>query len=109
MVRFPYNQEFWFQHGVGAQRLGDLMVNRDLGKLIRYMMEAEAEALASGGGRSEGIRAAREAFYAGAPARVGPGYSESDLHDWIGDSTFNEDLADAISGSELKPAVHPAR
>ena len=70
VLRFPYNQEFWFQHGVGEQRLGDLMVNRDLGKLIRYMREAEAEALASGGRRSEGIRAAREAFYAGAPARA---------------------------------------
>ncbi|MFC1661864.1 gamma-glutamyltransferase family protein [Gemmatimonadota bacterium] len=70
VLRFPYNQEFWFQHGVGEQRLGDLMVNGDLGKLIRYMMEAEAEALASGGGRSEGIRAAREAFYAGAPAKA---------------------------------------
>ena len=69
VLRFPYNQEFWFQHGVGEQKLGDLMVNRDLGKLIRYMMEAESEALASGGGRSEGIRAARDAFYAGAPAR----------------------------------------
>jgi len=70
VLRFPYNQEFWFQHGIGTQKLGDLMVNRDLGKLIRYMMEAEAEALASGGGRSEGIGAAREAFYAGAPARA---------------------------------------
>lgn len=70
VLRFPYNQEFWFQHGIGEQRLGSLMVNRDLGKLIRYMGEAEAEALASGGGRSEGIRAAREAFYAGAPAEA---------------------------------------
>jgi gamma-glutamyltranspeptidase/glutathione hydrolase len=70
VLRFPYNREFWFQHGVGEQRIGDLMVNRDLGKLIRYMMEAEAEALASGVGRSDGIRAARDAFYAGDPARA---------------------------------------
>jgi gamma-glutamyltranspeptidase/glutathione hydrolase len=46
------------------------MINRDLGKLIRYMMEAEAGVLDSGGGRSEGIRAARDAFYAGDPARA---------------------------------------
>ncbi|MBT8397604.1 MAG: gamma-glutamyltransferase, partial [Gemmatimonadetes bacterium] len=70
VVRFPYNEEFWFQHGVGEQKLGDLMVNGDLGKLIRYMSAAEDEALDAGGGRPEGIRAAREAFYAGEPARA---------------------------------------
>jgi gamma-glutamyltranspeptidase/glutathione hydrolase len=70
VLRFPYNREFWFQHGVGEQRLGDLMVNKDLGRLIRCLMEAEAEAVASGGGRSAGITAARAAFYAGAPARA---------------------------------------
>ncbi len=70
VLRFPYNREFWFQHGVGQQMLGDLMVNRDLGRLIRFLMLAEAEAVASGGDRSEGIRAARDAFYAGEPARA---------------------------------------
>jgi len=70
VLRFPYNQEFWFQHGVGEQDVGDLMVNRDLGKLIRYMMAAEAEALASSGSRADGIAAVREAFYAGDPARA---------------------------------------
>jgi gamma-glutamyltranspeptidase/glutathione hydrolase len=68
--RFPYNVEFWFQHGVGGQRLGDLMVNKDLGRLIRYMMAAERKSLASGGSRSEGIGAARDAFYEGEPARA---------------------------------------
>jgi gamma-glutamyltranspeptidase/glutathione hydrolase len=70
VLRFPYNQEFWFQHGTGEQKVGQVMVNRDLGKLIRYMMDAEAGILAAGGSRSEGIRAARDAFYAGAPARA---------------------------------------
>jgi gamma-glutamyltranspeptidase/glutathione hydrolase len=70
VLRFPYNQEFWFQHGTGEQRLGQVMVNPDLGKLIRYMMDAEAGILAAGGSRSEGIRAARDAFYSGAPARA---------------------------------------
>jgi gamma-glutamyltranspeptidase/glutathione hydrolase len=70
VLRFPYNREFWFQHGVGQQRLGDLMVNQDLGRLIRYMMEAEREALTSGATRSQGITAAREAFYSGAPAEA---------------------------------------
>jgi len=68
--RFPYNVEFWFQHGVGAQRLGDLMVNQDLGRLIRYMGDAEKKSLASGGSRSEGLLAARDAFYKGDPARA---------------------------------------
>ena len=69
ILAFPYNRDFWFQNGVDEQRLGDLMVNADLGRLIRYMMEAEQQALASGGSRSEGIRAARDAFYKGDPAR----------------------------------------
>ncbi len=70
VLRFPYNQSFWFQHGIGEQKLGDLMVNGDLGRLIRYMMTAESEALEAGGERSEGIGAARDAFYAGDPARA---------------------------------------
>jgi gamma-glutamyltranspeptidase/glutathione hydrolase len=70
VLRFPGNVQFWFPKGVGNQRLGDLMVNKDLGKLIRYMIDAERKSLASGGSRSEGIRAARDAFYKGAPARA---------------------------------------
>ena len=69
-LEFPYNREFWFQHGVGEQQVGDLMVNPDLGRLIRYMMDAEERALATGSTRSEGIRAARDAFYKGDPARA---------------------------------------
>ena len=67
---YPYKVEFWFQHGVGRQRVGDLMVNRDLGRLIRYMMTAERDALANGTTREESLRAARQAFYAGEPARA---------------------------------------
>lgn len=70
IVRFPYNAEFWFQHGRGRQRLGDRMVNEDLGKLIRYMGAAEKKSLSAGDSRSEGIRAARDAFYKGKPARA---------------------------------------
>ena len=70
ILQFPYNIDFWFQHGIGDQRLGDLMVNPDLGKLIRYMIDAEEKALAAGATRSAGIRAARDAFYKGDPARA---------------------------------------
>jgi len=69
ILAFPYNRDFWFQNGVGEQRLGDLMINADLGRLVRYMMAAEEQALAAGGSRSDGIRAARDAFYKGEPAR----------------------------------------
>ncbi|MEM9313910.1 MAG: gamma-glutamyltransferase, partial [Pseudomonadota bacterium] len=40
VFRFPYNETFWFQHGSGEQKLGQLMVNKDLGRLIRTMMDA---------------------------------------------------------------------
>ena len=70
ILAFPYNRDFWFPNGVGEQRLGDLMVNADLGRLIRHLMEAERQALAAGGSRSDGIRAARDAFYKGEPARA---------------------------------------
>lgn len=68
--RWPYNAAYWFQNGTGRQRLGSLMVNEDLGKLIRYMIDAEDKALSKGASRSEGIRAARDAFYRGEPARA---------------------------------------
>ncbi len=70
ILRFPYNRDFWFQNGVGEQEVGDPMVNADLGRLIRYMIAAEEQALAAGGSRSDGIRAARDAFYKGDPARA---------------------------------------
>ena len=70
ILEFPYNRDFWFPNGVGNQKLGDLMVNADLGKLIRYLMDAERRALLEGGTRSDGIQAARDAFYKGDPARA---------------------------------------
>jgi gamma-glutamyltranspeptidase/glutathione hydrolase len=70
ILKWPYNVEFWYQHGVGKQQLGDLMVNKDLGKLIRYMIDAERRTLAAGGTRSDGIWAARNAFYKGEPAKA---------------------------------------
>ncbi len=69
ILRFPYNVEFWFPNGVSNQQLGDLMVNPDLGRLIRYMRGAEKTALAGGASRSEALRAARDAFYKGEPAK----------------------------------------
>jgi len=68
--RWPYNAEYWLQNGEGRQRLGSLIVNKDLGRLIRYMIAAEQQVLAAGGTRSDGIQAARDAFYKGEPARA---------------------------------------
>lgn len=68
--KWPTLIDFWFQHGEGNQKLGDLMVNKNLGKLIRYMIDAERHALANGGTREDGIWAARDAFYKGEPAKA---------------------------------------
>ncbi|MHB8093839.1 MAG: gamma-glutamyltransferase family protein [Candidatus Aminicenantales bacterium] len=68
--KWPYNAGFWLQHGGGRQQLGNLMVNKDLGKLVRYMIDAERKSLAEGKSRSQGIQAARDAFYKGEPARA---------------------------------------
>ncbi len=77
VLNYPYNVKFWFQHGIGKQKVGDLMVNKDLGKLIRYMIAAERRALATEGSRSDGIQAARDVFYKGSPARaVGEYFAE---------------------------------
>ncbi|MEO1080218.1 MAG: gamma-glutamyltransferase [Pseudomonadota bacterium] len=97
VFRFPYNETFWFQHGSDEQRLGQLMVNKDLGRLIRTMMEAEAEALAAGGTRSEGIRAARDTFYAGEPARAVDAFFRE--HDGL---VTYDDLA-AYKGEWMEP------
>jgi len=68
--RWPYNAEYWLQNGIGRQTLGSIMVNKDLGKLIRYMIDAERKTLSAGGTRARGIWAARDAFYKGEPARA---------------------------------------
>jgi gamma-glutamyltranspeptidase/glutathione hydrolase len=70
ILKFPYNTQFWFQHGVDKQQIGDLMINRDLGKLILLMIDAEKVTLSKGKSRSEGIQAARDTYYRGEPARA---------------------------------------
>ena len=89
IARWPYNEKYWLQNGRGRQTLGSLMVNKDLGKLIRYMVDAEKKALAEGKSRSEGIKAARDAFYKGEPARAVDRFFKEHLD---GQMTY-EDLA----------------
>ena len=68
--KFPYNAQFFLQSEPHGFRIGSLMKNADLGKTIRYMIDAEKKALAAGRNRKEAIRAARNAFYTGEPARA---------------------------------------
>jgi gamma-glutamyltranspeptidase/glutathione hydrolase len=75
--------------GIGKQKIGDIMTNENLAKTMRYMVEAERKALANGGTRSDGIWAARDAFYKGEPARAVDEFFEEHAH---GIMTY-EDLA----------------
>jgi gamma-glutamyltranspeptidase/glutathione hydrolase len=68
--KYPYNAKFFLQAEPQGFRVGSIMKNGDLGKTIRYMIDAERKALAAGKSRKEGIRAARDAFYTGEPARA---------------------------------------
>lgn len=49
--------------------VGELMVQKDMARTFRRLVEAEAKALAAGGNRSAGIQAARDLFYRGDIAR----------------------------------------
>lgn len=68
--KYPYNASFFLQAAPFGFRVGSLMKNPDLARTIRYMIAAERQALAAGKGRAEAIRAARDAFYKGDPARA---------------------------------------
>lgn len=61
---FPYNKEYWLQYG-RAPKPGELIVNKDLGKTFRIMIDAEQKALKEGKNRNEALEAARDAFYKG--------------------------------------------
>jgi gamma-glutamyltranspeptidase/glutathione hydrolase len=68
--KFPYNAKFFLQSEPEGFRIGSPMKNADLGRTIRYMIDAERKALTAGKSRKEAIRAARDAFYKGEPARA---------------------------------------
>ena len=68
--KYPYNAKFFLQAEPQGYRIGSVMKNADLGKTIRYMVDAERKALAAGKSRKEAIRAARDSFYSGEPARA---------------------------------------
>jgi gamma-glutamyltranspeptidase/glutathione hydrolase len=63
--RWPSSVALYLRDG-RAYRMGEVLVQRELGETLRRMARAEAKA---GGSREAGIRAARDEFYKGETAR----------------------------------------
>jgi len=71
---WPENRAVYMPHG-RVPVAGELMLQPDLGRTLRYM--ADEERAHSAGGREAGIRAAHDAFYAGDIARAIARYHEA--------------------------------
>src|SRR5881296_2784039 len=78
-----------------AFRMGEVLVQRELGETLRRMARAEAKA---GGSREAGIRAARDEFYRGETAK-----RIAEFHRASGGPLTDEDLAEF--GVEVAPAL----
>jgi len=63
--RWPSSAALYLRDG-RALRLGEVLVQRELGETLRRMARAEAKA---GGSRESGVRAARDEFYRGETAK----------------------------------------
>jgi gamma-glutamyltranspeptidase/glutathione hydrolase len=59
-----------FLPGGAPPRVGELFVQKDLARTLRYMADEERAARARGGDRAAGLQAARDAFYLGDIART---------------------------------------
>src|SRR2546427_3047568 len=79
-----------------ALRMGEVLVQRELGETLRRMARAEAKA---GGSREEGIRAARDEFYRGETAK-----RIAEFHRAEGGPLAGSDLAEF--SVEVGPALH---
>jgi len=64
-ARWPTSAALYLKDG-RAYRMGEILVQSELGATLRRMAAAEAK---RGGGRAEGVRAARDEFYRGETAR----------------------------------------
>lgn len=62
--KWPYNASIFLVDG-RAPKLGDLIVQKDLGKTMRLLVDAEQKALRAGKSRREALEAARDVFYKG--------------------------------------------
>ena len=72
--RWPSNAAIYLPQGAPPRR-GELFVQADLGRTLRYMAEQEKAAAAKG--RAAGLQAARNAFYRGDIARTIVAYHEA--------------------------------
>ncbi|HXL46383.1 MAG TPA: gamma-glutamyltransferase, partial [Candidatus Binatia bacterium] len=63
--RWPSSAALYLRDG-RALRIGEVLVQRELGEMLRRMARAEAKA---GGSREAGVRAARDEFYRGETAK----------------------------------------
>jgi gamma-glutamyltranspeptidase/glutathione hydrolase len=92
--RWPTSAALYLKDG-RAYRVGEVLVQRELGETLRRMARAEAKA---GGGRAAGVRAARDEFYRGETAR-----RIAEFHRAEGGPLAYEDLAGF--GVEVGPAL----
>jgi gamma-glutamyltranspeptidase/glutathione hydrolase len=65
MKEWPYTASVFFPDDGDGPDEGEVFVQEDLGRTLRKLVEAEAEALAGGASREEAIMAAYERFYRG--------------------------------------------
>lgn len=89
-----------FLPGGRPPRVGELFVQADLARTLRYMADEEAAALARRGDRAAGLEAARAAFYRGDIARTIVAF-----HQQEGGWLAAEDLANFNSPVERAPSV----
>ena len=68
-ARWPSSAAIFLPEG-RAPRTGEIFVQSDLARSLRYMADEEAAALGRGAGREGGLEAARAAFYEGDIARA---------------------------------------
>jgi gamma-glutamyltranspeptidase/glutathione hydrolase len=65
MKEWPYTSAVFFPDGGEGPEPGEVFVQEDLGRTLRSLVEAEADALSAGSSRAEAIMAAYERFYRG--------------------------------------------
>lgn len=90
MKEWPYTAAVFFPDGGDGPEEGQILVQADLAVTLRKLVEAEAQALASGKTRKEAIKAAYDRFYTGDIAQEyvrgareqGSPVTMADLADW---------------------------
>jgi gamma-glutamyltranspeptidase/glutathione hydrolase len=102
---WPSNSAIYLPEG-RPPKVGELFVQSDLAKTLQYM--ADQEAAARSRGRSEGLKAARDAFYRGDIARTIVAYHEANgglmtLQDLAG---FSVEIEPSVSVAFRDTRVH---